>query len=209
MSAAGVGVLGTGPVARLFAGRLTELGRPVVLGSRDPAAHAGTGFRVVRLAEAVADNPVLINATPGASSVAALTAVGPAAFAGKVLIDVANAVTPEFDLAYPNASLGAALQAALPDARVVKAMNTAPIEDVVRPGELAAADLFLSGDDAAAKESVAELLVSFGWPRERLLDLGGIRTARGPEHFFLLAPALAGAVGTPHLTLRVVHREPA
>jgi predicted dinucleotide-binding enzyme len=39
--------------------------------------------------------------------------------------------------------------------------------------------VFLSGDDAVAKQLVRDLLTSFGW--EQIIDLGGISTARGVE----------------------------
>jgi hypothetical protein len=42
-----------------------------------------------------------------------------------VLIDVANANTPSFELVYPNSSLGEKLQDALPSAHVVTTMNAA------------------------------------------------------------------------------------
>ncbi|HWO60027.1 MAG TPA: NAD(P)-binding domain-containing protein [Umezawaea sp.] len=114
-----VGVLGTGPVALMLAERLTEIGHDVVLGSREPRAKAGLGPRVESLADTVAASAVLINAPPGLTSLATLTAVGPDLFAGKVLIDLANAVTADFDLVYPNSSLAEKLQEALPAAEVV------------------------------------------------------------------------------------------
>jgi predicted dinucleotide-binding enzyme len=41
--------------------------------------------------------------------------------------------------------------------------------------------VFLSGDDTGAKDRVAELLRSFGWRSNQILDLGGIDSAAGPE----------------------------
>jgi predicted dinucleotide-binding enzyme len=119
-----------------------------------------------------------------------------------VLLDLGNAVTPQFDLVYPNASLGAALQAALPQTRVVKSINTLAISTLIAPEGLAGpTQLFLSGDDAAAKAIVAEMLVSLGWPSEQQLDLGGIETARGPEHWFLLFFGIMRAGGPFNLAI--------
>lgn len=46
------------------------------------------------------------------------------------------------------------------------------------PGEH---DIFVCGDDAAAKAEVTELLRCFGWPEERSVDLSDIPAARGTE----------------------------
>jgi predicted dinucleotide-binding enzyme len=49
--------------------------------------------------------------------------------------------------------------------------------------------IFLSHDDQAAKRQATELLGEFGWPEDRLIDLGGdITTARGPETIKKLRP---------------------
>ena len=57
-------------------------------------------------AAAVADHDVVVNATPGSASLELVGLIGPAAFESKVVIDVANTITPSFELVYPNASLG-------------------------------------------------------------------------------------------------------
>jgi predicted dinucleotide-binding enzyme len=46
--------------------------------------------------------------------------------------------------------------------------------------------VFVSGDDPAAKTTVAELLRELGWEPTAIWDLGGLSTARGPE---MLLPA--------------------
>jgi 8-hydroxy-5-deazaflavin:NADPH oxidoreductase len=48
------------------------------------------------------------------------------------------------------------------------------------------ATVFVSGDDEAAKAEVKGLLRDLGWTGEEIIDLGGIRTARGPEHYAVL-----------------------
>ncbi|MFI6412074.1 hypothetical protein [Streptomyces sp. NPDC050585] len=64
--------------------------------------------------------------------------------------------------------------------------------------------MFLSGDDADAKRVVGVLLNDLGWPRESLLDLGGIATARGQEHSSLLFIGIANALGSYGFGIRVV-----
>jgi predicted dinucleotide-binding enzyme len=70
---------------------------------------------------------------------------------------------------------------------VVKALNTMNCQVMVEPtrvpGEHA---VFMSGDDDGAKREVGDLLGSFGWPDGRIIDLGGIETARGTEMYLPL-----------------------
>jgi predicted dinucleotide-binding enzyme len=107
-----LGILGTGGVAQTLAKSWSAAGHQVTYGSREPSSKGGLGLPVVPLAAAVADNSVVVNATPGSVSLGLVEQVGAAVFAGKVLIDVANANTPSFELVYPNASLAEKLQAA-------------------------------------------------------------------------------------------------
>ena len=94
-------------------------------------------------------------------------------------------------------SLGERIQRAFPDAKVVKSLNTMNCDVMVAP-TLVPGDhvVFVSGDDAGAKAEVTSLLESFGWPPDRVVDLGGIETARGPEQYLPLWLRLYGALGT-------------
>jgi predicted dinucleotide-binding enzyme len=103
------------------------------------------------------------------------------AFTGKILLDVANANTPSFELVYPNSSLGEKLQAALPRAKVVKTMNTAAMLVMTDPSGVPPSSVFVSGDDAAAKGIVTGLLRDFGWDDESIVDLGGLHPRAGPN----------------------------
>jgi predicted dinucleotide-binding enzyme len=197
-----IAILGTGRVATLLADRWAAAGHTIVLGSRDPASYDGP-HRAASTAEAVAAGEVVVNALPGSASVGTLSAVDADTWAGKVLLDAANAVAPGFQLAYPNASLGEKLHEALPGARVVKSLNTAGMEVLVDPGVLEPASVFLSGEDDAAKQTVAGLLRDLGWADDGIVDLGGIGTARGTEHYFLLFVALMQARGR-QFNIRVV-----
>jgi hypothetical protein len=96
-------------------------------------------------------------------------------------------------VAYPNSSLGQALQEALPSAKVVKTLE-APL--MVNPSAIGPSTVFLSGDDAEAKTTATQLLADPGWADDAIVDLGGIASARGPEHYFLLFAALWQALGT-------------
>jgi 8-hydroxy-5-deazaflavin:NADPH oxidoreductase len=199
-----LGILGTGNVAQTLARRWSAAGHQVTLGSRDPAGRSGLDAPVTSLLATVSESEVVVNATHGASSLDVIEGIGAAAFGSKVLIDVANANTPSFELVYPNSSLGEKLQAALPAARVVKTMNTAAMSVMTEPGILPPSSIFLSGDDAGAKATVAALLADFGWPDGSIVDLGGIGSARGTEHYFLMFAAIMQSLGNPKFNIRLV-----
>ena len=120
----------------------------------------------------------------------------------RVLIDIGNAVDERFDLLYSDSSLGERLQQALPRARVVKTLNTVGGPIGIDPSILSApTTVFLSGDDADAKATVAGILRDLGWVDGQQIDLGGISTARAAEHYFLLFAALMGALHSPQFNL--------
>jgi hypothetical protein len=197
-------ILGTGNVAQTLARRLSETGHEVTFGSRDPASKEGLDAPVTSLEAAVTGHDVVINATPGSASLEVVEGIGATAFAGTVLIDVANANTPAFELVYPNSSLGEKLQEALPEAKVVKTMNTAAMTVMTNPAALPPSSVFVSGDDAGAKATVKSLLAGFGWKDDSIVDLGGIASARGAEHYFLMFAALMQSLRTPNFNIRLI-----
>lgn len=104
-----IAVLGTGVVGRTIAAGLAGLGQDVVVGTRDPRAtlartepdamgtapfsqwhEAHRQVDVVRFADSASGADLVVNATNGGGSIAALTAAGAAKLAGKVLMDIAN-----------------------------------------------------------------------------------------------------------------------
>lgn len=212
------GVLGTGMVGTALAGKLVELGHEVTMGARESgnekalawAGEHGERAHQSAFAGAAAFGEIVINATAGLASVEALEQAGADSLAGKVLIDVANPLDLDSGspppLAFCNTdSLGERIQARFPEARVVKALNTVNAAVMVDPGRLAEpTSLFICGNDEEAKGQVAELLESFGWEREHLVDLGPIAAARGTEMYlgFWLRNMLAG--GDPFFNVRLV-----
>jgi predicted dinucleotide-binding enzyme len=150
----------------------------------------------------------VFNCTAGTGTLAALEQAGAANLAGKVLVDVANPLdfsTGELRLAVCNEdSLGEQVQRAHPDAKVVKALNTMNCEVMVDPTRVSGDHLaYVCGEDADAKEQVRSLLGEFGWPGERVLDLGGIRAARGVEMFLPFWLELMRAQGTANFNLAI------
>ncbi len=213
-----IGVLGSGTVGRTFASRLVELGHTVTLGTRDPAAAAAMdwlasvgrarGAQVGTYAGAAVHGGLIVNATAGAVSIAALTAAGESNLRGKVLLDLANPMDPTRggppSLSVANTdSLGEQLQRSFPEVLVVKALNTVNVEVMTQPERLDGEHTaFVAGNDAEAKATVADLLRSFGW--KSILDLGGIESARGMEMYLLLWISIAGVFGTSSFNLRLI-----
>jgi 8-hydroxy-5-deazaflavin:NADPH oxidoreductase len=197
-----LGILGTGHVAKTL-GTAWSKTHEVTLGSRSPDT-ADDGLPVRSHLDVVKDSDIVVNAIPGSVAVDAISAIAPGTFGGKTLVDVANAITASFGLLYPDGSLAERLQAARPDARVVKSMNTAAITTIVNPGVIPASSVFLSGAEPAAKSQARGLLHDLGWTDGDIVDLGGIETARGPEHYIVLFAELAGLLKTEAFNIRVV-----
>jgi hypothetical protein len=213
-----IGVLGTGMVGSTIGTKLVGLGHEVMMGSREAGGEkakawveeAGPGASEGTFADAAAFGELVFNCTAGIHSLAALQAAGPTNLAGKVLVDVANPL--DFSQGFPPSlavsntdSIGEQLQRALPETRVVKALNTMNCSVMVDPGAVSGDHAaFLCGEHAAAKAQVAALIGTFGWPPERILDLGGIRSARGMEMYLPLWLELMGALGTGTFNIGVL-----
>lgn len=220
MRAVRIAVLGTGTVGRTIASKLTSLGHEVRIGSRTPdneaaagwASAAGEGASHGDFADAAAFGEVLFNCTAGTASIAALEQAGADNLAGKLLVDVANALDfsgETFKLAVANTdSLAEQIQRTFPGARVVKSLNTMTADVMVDPA-LVPGDhvVFLSGADESAKQEAAGLLQGMGWAAERIVDLGGIETARGAEAWMHLWLALWRRLGTARFNLALPRGE--
>jgi 8-hydroxy-5-deazaflavin:NADPH oxidoreductase len=197
-----IGVLGTGMVGRAISGKLAELGHDVRVGSRT------AGDAKVVFADAAAHGEILFNCTAGSASLAALTAAGADNLDGKVLIDVSNAL--DFSGGGPalfvdtTDSLGERIQAAFPDARVVKAFNTmnctVMVDSASVPGDHV---VFVCGNDDFAKAEARALIGEIGWPDERIVDLGDLTGARGTEMYVMLWVRLMGTLGGPQFNIAI------
>ncbi|HEX2551822.1 MAG TPA: hypothetical protein VHK64_09535, partial [Nocardioidaceae bacterium] len=147
-------------------------------------------------------------ATGGAAAIPALQAAGADALAGKVVLDISNPL--DFSQGFPPTlfvkdtdSLGEQVQRAFPETKVVKTLNTLNASLMVEPKTLGeSSTVFVSGEDAAAKAVVVEILESFG--HEDVIDLGGIETARGTEMLLPIWLQLMGRLGTPQFNFKIV-----
>jgi len=87
----------------------------------------------------------------------------------------------------------------------VKTLNTMSAYVMIEPSRVPGRHaVFLAGDDPAAKETVKGLLGEFGWPEEAIIDLGGIRAARGTEMYLPLWLSLMGVLGSGDFNIQVV-----
>ena len=198
-----IGILGTGHVAGLLATAWQKAGHDVTLGSRDPKSKQ-LDFAVDTLNGAADVAQVIVNAVVGAEAVETMAGMDQTVTRGKTVIDVTNAVTPEFLPVYPNSSVAQELQTILPEARVVKTMNTAAMTLMVNPKSIGPSSVFVSGNDADAKMQVRDLLGDLGWSPDSVVDLGGVETASAAEKYFYLFAGLAGVLQTEQFNIRVV-----
>jgi predicted dinucleotide-binding enzyme len=210
-----IGVLGTGPVGQALATRLVELGHDVTMGARDAANPAAAQWAAARggtagdFRQAAAGAEVVVNATAGTHATEAVAQADPGP--GTVLLDVSNALDGAFPpgLTVPYGdSTAERLQRAHPDTRVVKALNTMNGDVMVHP-ELVPGphDVFVAGDDPAAKATVTALLGQFGWPEEAVRDVGPLTAARGLEAGVLFWVTLRVAIGHNRFNFHVAEAQ--
>ncbi len=201
-----IGIIGSGDVGQALGLGFTALGHDVKLGTRDPGsdklrtwlgkagAHASAGT----FAEAAGFGEIVLLATSWSGTENALKLAGPERLNGKVVVDVTNPLASaggKLGLAVGfTDSAGEQVQRWLPGARVVKAFNMVGNAHMFRPQFPGGPpDMFIAGDDEAAKDTVSGFLRDFGWP---VIDLGGIEAARLLEPLAMTWIAYAMRSGT-------------
>jgi len=211
-----IGVLGTGMVGETIGSRLIQLGHEVQMGSRSSnnekacawVQKAGARASQGTFADAAKFGELVFNCTKGEKSVEALRAAGKENLKGKVLIDLANPLdlNNQGTLLFCNTdSLGERIQAAFPNTKVVKTLNTMWCGIMLNPRMLKGThNVFLAGNDQSAKSQVVELLTSFGWQNDEIVDLGDIRGARGTEMILPLWLRIYQPKGSGAFNLRIV-----
>jgi predicted dinucleotide-binding enzyme len=223
-----VAVLGTGIVGQTLAAQLLALEHDVVVGTRDVEAtlartepgpmgdpapatwleqHPAASFAT--FVDAAAHGEVVFVATAGMATGTVLERARDH-LAGKTVIDVSNPL--DFSAGFPPTmavcntdSIGEQCQRAHPEAHIVKALNTVTAALMVDPRQVADGDhhVFISGDDAGAKQQVTMILTEwFGW--RHVIDLGDISNARGMEMYLPLWVRLFGVLGTGMFNVKVV-----
>lgn len=197
----GAGAMGRGIATRALFGRHT-----VRIIDRDPdkAAKLATDLRgsvpsadvqpADRAGLDTADIAVLAVPFSAAEEVAAQYAD---ALEGVAVVDVSNPVDfSTFDslVVPPGTSAAERIAAALPAAHVVKAFNTTFAANLVSgQGGGLPLDVFVAGDDPAAKGKVVEMAKSAGL---RAIDVGPLKRARELESIQFLHMTLQQTLGT-------------
>lgn len=191
-----IAIIGAGSVGGTLAIGWSGCGHQVRLGVRNPAdpkvqallGKFATPGVALPLAEAVADAPVVVLATPWDAT---LEVVRGLSLAGKVVIDTTNPLLPNLaGLAVGGATSGAEeIARAAPGARVVKCFNTTGANNFLAPDyPEGAATMLYAGDDPEAKATVAALGRELGFG---MLDAGPLARARLLEPFAMLWITLA------------------
>ena len=192
-----IGVLGTGDVGQALGRGLVGLGHEVRIGSREAGnakalawvSKTGAKASAGTFADAAAFSELAVLATIWSGTENALRLADARNLAGKVVIEVTNPLVfsptapPSLALGHTDSG-GEQVQRWLPDSRVVKAFNIVGNAQMVHPDFPGGPpDMFLCGNDAAAKTTVTEICAAFGWP---VIDIGGIEGARLLEPLCIL-----------------------
>jgi predicted dinucleotide-binding enzyme len=212
-----IAVLGTGSVGETIGGKLVTLGHEVKMGSRSATNEKGQAWvkasgnkaSLGTFADAAAFGELAFNCTSGFGSVPALESAA-AGLRGKVVIDIANPL--DFSKGFPPSlftgntdSLGEQAQRALPDSKVVKALNHVTASLMVDAKRVAGGDhdALICGNDPEAKTQVTKILKEwFSW--QSVLDLGDISQARGIESYLALWIRLYRALGTADFNVKIM-----
>jgi NADPH-dependent F420 reductase len=187
-----IAMIGAGNVGGNLGVTLGKAGHEIIYGVRgskdlaDLLARTGGSATAMAPAAAAAAAELVVLAVPGGAAVGAVEALGD--LSGTIVVDCTNPVGwddgPTFAPPAGHASLGAAVQAAAPTAKVVKGFNTFGAELHADP-RLAAGpvDVFLAGDDLEAVRTVAGLADGAGF---RAVPSGPLRNAALLENLAIL-----------------------
>jgi predicted dinucleotide-binding enzyme len=217
-----IGVLGTGTVGQTIATALTQKGHNVRMGSRSAqnekaAAWVKKGNKHATQGDfndAASFGEMVFICLNGEHALEAIKSVDANNLQHKIVVDLTNPL--DFSKGMPprmlegfgnSTSLGEEIQKALPNAYVVKTLNTVTAKLMVEPKLVNGGDhtLFICGNQADAKNKVKHFLVdSFGWKPANLLDLGGIEASRLAEAYVPFWVGIMQATGSPMFNVKVV-----
>jgi predicted dinucleotide-binding enzyme len=187
-----IAIIGSGDVATALGPQFARQGHKIVYGSRDPSkesvvtlvAETAHGASATTPAEAVKGADIVVLAIPGMMVAQITKSLGD--LSGKIIIDPTNPLTEsgkglKHSVATSNTEI---IQAAAPNAFVVKAFNTLSWRTMVEPGESGGlVSIPLVGNDEDAKNTVAQLVEGMGLEP---IDLGGVENARWVEGMLIL-----------------------
>jgi 8-hydroxy-5-deazaflavin:NADPH oxidoreductase len=214
-----IAVLGTGMVGETIGSKLVSLGHQVMMGSRTSGNEkavnwvklAGSNASQGSFSEAAKFGELVFNCTKGEHALAALTLAGTTNLKGKIIVDISNpldfskGMPPTLSICNDN-SLGEEIQKALPGSQVVKTLNTLSAPIMVNPALVNGGNhhIFISGNDSNSKTKVKNLLETFGWKSDHIIDLGDITTARGTEQLLPIWVRIMATFKSPMFQFQIV-----
>ena len=187
-----IAIIGTGDVAHALGVEFAAQGHTIVYGSRNPerdsvrdlVAQTGHGASATTQGEAIIDADIVVLAVPGLLVEEITLSLGD--LSGKIIIDPTNPLVREGNSLTHGVetSNGEIIQAAAPDANVVKAFNALNWRTMMDPGESGGpVSIPLAGNSDSAKRKVAELVRGMDLDP---IDLGGIENAHWIEGMLIL-----------------------
>ena len=184
-----IAIIGTGNVGAALGTEFAQQGHSVIYGSRSPSGLKALDLvsktkgnaKTAMPAEAASDADIVVLAVPG--MVVGDVVKGLGDLSGKIIIDATNPLVMDEPMHFTfgvETSNGEIVQAAAPDAKVVKAFNTISWQSMISP-EDASGPLYVPvvGNDVAAKEKVSALIEKMGLVA---IDLGPIEVAHWTEY---------------------------
>ena len=170
-----IGIIGSGNIGQAVATLATRAGHEVVMSSRRGGASLNAVVRAVGAkagtVEEAAKADVVFLAVPWNAVEAATRGLS---WNGNIVVDAMNPVLPGFRPANLGGRSSSEVVASLVNgARLVKAFNTLPPTQLLTQPESGRRVLFMSGDDADARKTVADLAISFGLAPVDLGPLAG------------------------------------
>ena len=215
------GILGSGVVGTTLGHGLIRLGHTVMIGTEHPwkselqqwlADHPErSGVGSFSEAAAFGDIIILCTSWPGAKNT--IEAAGVWNFSKKIVLDVTNPLdgrgpdeAGRLSLSPGNnPSGGEQVQAWLPEAYVVKTLNSTGSLYMVSPGfEEGTPTMFMAGNDDLAKMAMTDLLTQLGW--KDIADVGNIEMSRHLESLYVIWYAYGIRTGTWRHAFRLLKK---
>ena len=187
-----IAVIGTGNVGAALGPEFAAQGNTIVYGSRNPNAdnvvalvtQTGDDASATTPAKSVIGADIVVLAVPGLMVEEITQGLGD--LSGKIIIDPTNPLARgegvfSFAVKSSNAEI---IQAAAPDAHVIKAFNTLSWEQMIDPDSSGGPiSIPLAGNNDEAKARVAELVEGMGM---EAIDVGPVENAHWVEGMLML-----------------------
>lgn len=186
--------MGSGDVGQALAQGFKAEGHDVMMGTREPegqkakdiARKLGVATGTFETAAQHADVAVLCTLWAGTEH--ALELAGSENLSRKIVIDCTNPLKfeegkgPQLALGHTDSG-GEQVQRWLPESHVVKAFNSVGNAHMYKPKFSETPTMFICGNDQTVKQTVTDILTTFGW---ETVDTGDITGARELEPLCIL-----------------------